>query len=360
MLKLTQYLIVAAIIGGILYLGVRYWQVKNIAAKYDEAAEIASAQLSKSGAVWTMRFESVIAQPQDKVWEALRQPERMAELQPDAFKKSTLQKDEGNKKTLEYQMALLSLPVQTLQAELTYDDAAKRARVVTSKGMQDIDATYSFEPSPSPDKTRLVLAGTATDKVSVPIPQSVIEGALKELFVVQVRAIKKATTGMSGNEKTVAAVDKTKTGSICEGDVASSGLKQVTMTVAKAAAPAAAGGAAEFRNQTADGFERGYVIEGVPVKETFSGAKRCTTAKAITPGGLEVEVQSVILAPESLESWVRGIDWKALAALPATADEKQIVAVFPAPFRGWDTTSPIDLPPLASAIAHRAYQQGTF
>ena len=359
MLKLTQYLIVAAIIGGILVLGYRYWQVTNIAAKYDEAAEIASAQLSKSGAVWTMRFESVIAESQDKVWAALRQPERMAELQPDAFKKSTLQKDEGNKKTVEYQMALLSLPVQTLQAELTYDDAAKRARVVTSKGMQDIDATYSFEPSPSPDKTRLVLAGTATDKVSVPIPQSVIEGALKELFVVQVRAIKKAT-GSGGPEKVVAAVDKTKTGSICEGDVAKSGLKQVTMTVAPAAAPAAAGGAADFRNQTADGYERGYVIEGVAVKETFSGAKRCTTAKATTPGGLEVEVQSVILAPESLESWVRGIDWKALAALPATADEKQIVAVFPAPFRGWDTTSPIDLPPLPSAVAHRAYQQGTF
>ena len=357
MLKLTQWLIVALVIGGAGYLGYRYWKVKNIAQQYDEAAEIASASLSKSGAVWTMRFESLIQQPIDKVWAALRQPERMAELQPDAFKKSTLLKEEGAKKTLEYQMALLSLPVQTLQAELTYDDAAKKARVVTSKGMQDIDATYTLEPVG--DKTKLVLAGTATDKVSVPIPQSVIEGALKELFVVQVRAIKRAS-GEAGPEKVVAAVDPTKTGSICEGDVASSGLKQVTMTVAKAAAPAPAGGAGDFRNQTADGYERGYVIDGVAVKETFQGAKRCTTAKGVTPSGLEVAVQSVILAPESLESWVRAIDWKALSALPATADEKQIIAVLPAPFRGWDTVSPIADPPLAGAVAHRAYQQGTF
>jgi hypothetical protein len=359
MLKLTQWMIPILLVVGALYLGYRYWQVSNIAAKYDEAAEIASSSLSKSGAVWTMRFESVIPKSVDEVWAALRQPERMAELQPEAFKKSTLQKEEGAKKTLEYQMALLSLPVQTLQAELTYDDAAKKARVVTSKGMQDIDAIYELQPA-GEGKTKLILAGTATDKVSVPIPQSVIEGALKELFVVQVRAIKKAT-GTSGPEKVVAKADPTKTGTICEGEVVASGLKQVTVTVAKASGPAPAADKPEFKNATAGGYERGYLIDGVPIVETFDGTKRCTTAKAVTAGGLEVAVESVILAPESLESWVRGIDWKTLGPLPAEgADEKKLAAVMPQPGRGWEMVSPLALPRLASPLAHRAYQQQTF
>jgi hypothetical protein len=42
-----------------------------------------------------------------------------------------------------------------------------------------------------PNKTLLVLDGTAVDKVSVPLPLSVQKGAMRELFVNQVRAIQK-------------------------------------------------------------------------------------------------------------------------------------------------------------------------
>ncbi|MGH7802799.1 MAG: hypothetical protein ACREQJ_00495, partial [Candidatus Binatia bacterium] len=87
----------------------------------------------------------------------------------------------------------------------------------------------------------------------------------------------------------------------------------------------------------------------------------CTTAKAVTAGGLEVAVESVILAPESLETWVRGIDWKALGPLPADgADEKKVIALMPDAARGWEVVSPLALPRLASPLAHRAYQQQTF
>jgi polyketide cyclase/dehydrase/lipid transport protein len=171
------------------YLGFRYWQLQQMAAKYANAKEIASESIEKDGSKWTLHIESVLAQPIDKVWKALRQPERSHEF-IESFKKSELKKEEGNTKTVEFQVQVLTLPLQTFVAQLTYNDAGHSVGLKTLSGPQDQTATYQLTML-DPNKTLLVLDGTAVDKVSVPLPLSVQKGAMRELFVNQVRAIQK-------------------------------------------------------------------------------------------------------------------------------------------------------------------------
>ncbi len=339
------------------YLGYRYWQIQQMAAKYATAKEIAAASISKDGRTWTLRFESVIGEPIDAVWKALRQPERSAELVPTAFKRSALVKEEGNKKILELQVTLLSLPAQTMTAELTYDDAAKHATITTSKGLQDINADYDLT-SLAADKTLLVFAGTAVENASLPVPQSVIEGALRELFVVQIRAIQSAIRGPGKGATTeVAAAPPASTKKFCEGAVGAETTKALTVSAAKATAPAEA--PSEYRKDLPDGYERGYAVGGFAVKEVFKLTTRCTTATA-TAGKFVVQIQAVILAPESIPDWVKNTKLADIAALDEAADKDKLLAAFPEPPRGWNVVPPEVPPTLPSAVAHRVYEQGLF
>jgi hypothetical protein len=182
------------------YLGYRYWQLQQMAAKYATAKEIAAESIEKDGSKWTLHMESVLAQPIDKVWKAMRQPERSHEF-IDAFKKSDLKKEEGNTKTLEFQVQVLTLPLQTFVAQLTYDDASHQAKLKTLSGPQDQNATYTLTALDA-NKTLLVLDGTAVDRISIPLPQSVQQGAMRELFVDQVRAIQKGIEADNAKSKT--------------------------------------------------------------------------------------------------------------------------------------------------------------
>src|SRR5690606_2726636 len=98
---------------------------------------------------------------------------------PETFHKSAIVKEEGAKKSMEFRVQLLSLPAQTMMADLTYDDAKKTMSLATSGGIQKIDGTYRLE-SFGQDKTLLVYDAVAVDQVSLPIPQSAMEGALRE------------------------------------------------------------------------------------------------------------------------------------------------------------------------------------
>jgi len=179
-------IIVALVVG---YLGYRYVQLQNQAAKYANAKEIVAESIEKDGSKWAIHMESVLAQPIDKVWKALRQPERSKEFLPD-FKKSELKKEEGNTKTVEFQVRVLTLPLQTFVAELAFDDANHTMTVKTLSGPQDQNATYKLT-SLDPGKTLLLYDATATDRISVPLPLAVQKGAVRQLFVNQIRAIEK-------------------------------------------------------------------------------------------------------------------------------------------------------------------------
>jgi len=168
-------------------LGYKYWQLQELAAKYGNAKEVAEESIEKDGTKWTIHMESVLAQPIDKVWKALHQPERSHEF-IEAFKKSELKKEEGDTKTVEFQVQVLTLPLQSFVVQLTFDDANHTMTAKTLSGPQDQSATYRLS-SLDADKTLLVYDATATEKISVPLPLSIQKGAVRELFVNQIRAI---------------------------------------------------------------------------------------------------------------------------------------------------------------------------
>ncbi len=171
------------------FLGYKYWQLQERAAKYANAKEVAEESIEKDGTKWTIHMESVLAQPIDKVWKALHQPERSHEF-IEAFKKSDLKKEDGNTKIVEFQVQVLTLPPQSFVVQLDFDDASHTMTAKTLSGPQDQNATYRLS-SLDADKTLLVYEATATDKISVPLPLSIQKGAIRELFVNQIRAIEK-------------------------------------------------------------------------------------------------------------------------------------------------------------------------
>ncbi|MET0152968.1 MAG: hypothetical protein ABW298_10230 [Candidatus Binatia bacterium] len=192
--------VVLAVVG--LYLGYRFWELQQMAAKYANAKEVAAESIEKDGPNWTVHFESVLAQPLDKVWRALHQPERSHEF-IEAFKKSELKKEDGNKKTVEFDVQVLTLPVQTFVAELTFDDASHQMSLKTLSGPQDQTATYQLRAL-DPNKTLLVYDAKATDRLSVPLPLAIQQGAVRELFVLQIRAIQKSIAAEEAKSKAAA------------------------------------------------------------------------------------------------------------------------------------------------------------
>jgi hypothetical protein len=180
--------VVAALV--LAYFGYRFWQIQQLASRYAKAKEIAAESIEKEGDRWTIHIESVLAEPIDKVWKALRQPERSQQY-IDAFKKSELKKDEGDTKIVEFEVQLLTLPVQTFVSQLTYDDADHKMTVKTLSGPQDQNSTYQLTAL-GPERTLLVIDGTAVDRVSTPLPFSMQQGAMRQLFVDQIRAIEKS------------------------------------------------------------------------------------------------------------------------------------------------------------------------
>jgi hypothetical protein len=185
-----------------LYLGYRYWELQQMAAKYASAKEIAAESIEKDGSKWTIHFESVLSQPIDKVWKAMHQPERSHEF-IEAFKRSELKKEDGNTKTVEFDVQVLTLPLQTFVAELTFDDAKHLMSLKTLSGPQDQTATYRLRELDA-NKTLLVYDATAVDRISVPLPLGVQQSALRELFVNQIRAIQKSIAADDGKSKAAA------------------------------------------------------------------------------------------------------------------------------------------------------------
>ena len=172
-----------------------YFRAQNAAVKWDgPIEEIASAELTKDGKVFSIAMVSRIDAPADKVWEAMKHPEKLSEFS-EQYKKSELLKDEGNSKELElHVMALDNL--QQLTVRMDFDDATKTLKIKTlASSIADIEGSYTLAPSPDGQKTLYTYTAKQTDKVALPISEDVQRSAIKESFVNQVRAIKKQITG---------------------------------------------------------------------------------------------------------------------------------------------------------------------
>ncbi|HYC57087.1 MAG TPA: SRPBCC family protein [Candidatus Binatia bacterium] len=168
-----------------------YFRAQKAAVKWEgQIEEIAFAKLEKDGKVFDIEMHSRIDAPVDKVWAAMKQPQRLSEFS-EQYKKSELIKDEGNHKELDLNVLALD-NLQSFTVSMDFDDATKTLKIKTiTSSIADIDGSYHLEPSPDGTKTAYIYKAKQTDKVALPISESVQASAIKESFVNQVRAIKK-------------------------------------------------------------------------------------------------------------------------------------------------------------------------
>jgi hypothetical protein len=190
---------IMGVVGGIvvvavLYLGYQYLALRREAVKWaGPIKEIAGEKMEKVGDTWHIEFLSQFDAPVDKVYEAYTHPERARELNPERVLLSELKRSGDNTKVVEIHGRVLNLPTQVLLIEYTFHPGEKRITTRTlDYNLADISSEYRFEPSPDGARTLLRFTQTSKDKLGNPLPQAVQESALKEIYVTQVRVVKKA------------------------------------------------------------------------------------------------------------------------------------------------------------------------
>lgn len=185
--------IVAVVVLGGGFLAYKVLSIRREAAKWSgPMQEIAEEKIDHDGGITHTRFVSVIDAPlarvQTLVWD-VENSQQMVEN----IKLSKLIESKDNTKVVEMNLQALNLPLQVYTMEFTLHPDEHRISFKTVKSQaQDIEGEYKLEPSPDGTKTRLTWTSTAKDKVAVPFPQSVLDGAQRETYVNTVRGIQKA------------------------------------------------------------------------------------------------------------------------------------------------------------------------
>lgn len=181
------------VVGG--YLAYRYMQLQAEAAKWSgPIKEIVEESITKDGDISTFRFVSEVEAPLDKVQKAMWGVERGQES-VENIRLSKLLKEEGNKKEVQIQVQLLSLPLQEFTMEFVLDEALHQMTFKTLQASTtELEGSYRLEGSPDGQRTRVTYNAKAKPRVPLPVPQSVQDSAQKEFFVNTVRGIKKRAT----------------------------------------------------------------------------------------------------------------------------------------------------------------------
>ncbi len=162
-------------------------EVRDAAAQWAKVPEIGSESIERRGEAWHVSFESRIAAPVERVWAALENPRGWTGSSK-TLESVQVEADEPAEKTLRLRLRLLSLPPQTLRAEIAYDAAARSARVHTLEArLQDLDATYRVEAAEG--GTLVHYQAVATDRVAVTLPEEVQRAAIRQLYAETVRAL---------------------------------------------------------------------------------------------------------------------------------------------------------------------------
>ncbi|MBI4518791.1 MAG: hypothetical protein HY699_23600 [Deltaproteobacteria bacterium] len=175
------------------FAGYRYMQIQAAAKKWaGPHKEIVEEKITKEGQVTTTRFVSIVDAPLAAVEKALGEPERSQES-IENITLSKLLKSEGNKKVVEMNLRALNLPLQYYTMEFTmYPDQHRITFKTVESQAQDIEGEYKLEGSPDGTRTRIEYSSKSRDKIAVPLPQSVIDGANRETFVNTIRGLKKS------------------------------------------------------------------------------------------------------------------------------------------------------------------------
>jgi carbon monoxide dehydrogenase subunit G len=131
----------------------------------------------------------MVEAPLDKVQDAVWSVERSSQM-IENIKKSELQQQNGNQKTMLMQLKAGSLPVQQVVMVFTlYPDKHEITFKTTQSQAADLEGAYILEAAGN--RTRLTYEAKSTDKIAVPFPAGVLETANREVFVNTVRGINK-------------------------------------------------------------------------------------------------------------------------------------------------------------------------
>jgi len=158
--------------------------------------EITSESIEKVGDTWNVNFTSKFDAPVDKVWEAMAQPERMHEIEPDNILKSELVSKDGDTKVVDLVFKLDILPpgfkVQNIRNQIQFFPNEKRIqqKSVDFK-LADITSEYKLTPTPDGKGTLLTFKQTSKDKSPL-LVDSLQKGALRETYIRQVDIVNKA------------------------------------------------------------------------------------------------------------------------------------------------------------------------
>lgn len=194
----TKVLIGGIVAVVVLVIGGYYVNLQREAAKWKEAKEIVEEEFDRSNNLSNTRFVSVVDGPIDKVEAALWNVENSADT-VDNIRYSKLVKQDANKKVVEIHLQALNLPLQRYTMEFTRHPDRHRIDFVTVESqLQHLEGYYQLEASPDGKKTRVEYHSAARDKVAVPFPSSVLEGANRETFVNTIRGVKKSIGSATG------------------------------------------------------------------------------------------------------------------------------------------------------------------
>ena len=158
--------------------------------------EISTESIEKVGDTWNVNFTSKFDAPVDKVWEAMAQPERMHEIEPDNILKSELVSKDGDTKVVDLVFKLDILPpgfkVQNIRNQIQFFPNEKRIqqKSVDFK-LADITSEYKLTPTSDGKGTILTFKQTSKDKSPL-LVDSLQKGALRETYIRQVDIVNKA------------------------------------------------------------------------------------------------------------------------------------------------------------------------
>lgn len=192
-------LVALGVIAAILFV----YRAEREAAKWaGPVKEIVSEKMEKVGDTWHIEFVSTFDAPIARVFEAFSHPERAHDMVPDKVLKSELKSQRGRTKVVELYARVLSLPLQVLTVEYTiYPEDHRITTRTLDYPLADIRGEYRFESSPDGRRTMLRYTSTARDRHGNPLPESVQKGALKESYVIQVRAVERALGLATGSSR---------------------------------------------------------------------------------------------------------------------------------------------------------------
>lgn len=192
-MKTILAVVAAVVIALVAYLGYSYYRIQQAAT--GPAKELVSESITKTGDTWHIAFVSKFDAPLDKVYEIYSHPERSQQLAPENILKSEIVQQEGNTMVIDQVGKLDILPpgfkVQNIRSEYTlYPDEHRLTVKTIGFKLADISSDYKFEPGPDGKSTILKFTQTSQDKSQ--LVDSLQKGALREQYLLTVRAVNRA------------------------------------------------------------------------------------------------------------------------------------------------------------------------